>query len=205
MSEKQFNFIYKITRTTDGQYYIGMHSTNDMDDGYLGGGLVISRSVKKYGKSAHVRDVLEMLPNRLSLSSREKEIITEEVISDPLCMNLALGGVGGCMAGRNHSIESRAKMSAKRKLRVTKPETRLKLSIVANNRPSEINEQISEKLKGRPSPNKGNKMPDTAKEAISEKLKGRPSPNKGKAWSESRRQKFEDAMTARKVADSIVP
>lgn len=32
--ERKFHYIYKITRF-DGKYYIGMHSTDDLDDGYL--------------------------------------------------------------------------------------------------------------------------------------------------------------------------
>lgn len=91
---KKFHYIYKITRF-DGKYYIGLHSTDNLDDGYFGSGLKITRSIKKYGKDAHTKEIIEFLPNREDLKKREAEIVNEECISDPLCMNIALGGTGG--------------------------------------------------------------------------------------------------------------
>lgn len=32
----EYHFIYKTTNLLTGKYYIGMHSTNDLNDGYLG-------------------------------------------------------------------------------------------------------------------------------------------------------------------------
>jgi hypothetical protein len=34
----------------NNKYYIGMHSTNNLEDGYIGSGDRIRRSLKKYGK-----------------------------------------------------------------------------------------------------------------------------------------------------------
>ncbi len=47
------HFIYRTTRNVDGRYYIGMHSTDDLNDGYMGSGIKITRSLKKYGKENH--------------------------------------------------------------------------------------------------------------------------------------------------------
>jgi hypothetical protein len=92
--KRKFHYIYKITRD-DGRYYIGMHSTDDLEDGYFGSGKKITRSIKKYGLERHVKTILEFLPTRESLRDREEQLVTEEVASDPLCMNIALGGGGG--------------------------------------------------------------------------------------------------------------
>ncbi len=72
-----------------------MHSTDDLDDGYLGSGKYLGYSLRKYGPDQHVREVLEHLPDRSSLKARERELITEAVITDSSSMNLALGGDGG--------------------------------------------------------------------------------------------------------------
>lgn len=33
---RKYHFIYKITRLDNNRYYIGMHSTDNLDDGYFG-------------------------------------------------------------------------------------------------------------------------------------------------------------------------
>ncbi len=38
--ERKYHYIYKITRD-DGHYYVGMHSTDNLDDGYFGSGKYI--------------------------------------------------------------------------------------------------------------------------------------------------------------------
>lgn len=108
--QRKFHYIYKITRT-DGRYYIGLHSTDDMNDGYFGSGRQLWYSIKKHGKHAHAKQVLEHLSSRKLLKQREKELVTLEQLQDPLCMNLCLGG-----GGRDDftmTAETRAKLSVK--------------------------------------------------------------------------------------------
>jgi hypothetical protein len=69
-----------------------MHSTDDLNDGYMGSGTKITRSLRKYGQEGHKFEVLEYFPDRRSLIMREAEIITSDLLQDPLCMNLMLGG-----------------------------------------------------------------------------------------------------------------
>ena len=92
--QRKHHYIYKITRD-DGRYYIGMHSTDDMNDGYFGSGKRITRSIKKHGKERHSKEILETFPTRKLLKEREKELLTEELRADPMCMNIAPGGGGG--------------------------------------------------------------------------------------------------------------
>jgi hypothetical protein len=51
-------------------------------------------SIKKHGKEVHSKEVLEHLPTREALKLRERQIVNEEMIADPLCMNLKRGGDG---------------------------------------------------------------------------------------------------------------
>ena len=48
--------IYKITNLVNGKMYIGKHVTSDLDDGYLGSGIIIQRAVKKYCKESFIKD-----------------------------------------------------------------------------------------------------------------------------------------------------
>ena len=94
--ERKFHYIYKITRVDgSGKFYIGMHSTDDLDDGYFGSGQLLWKSIKKHGKEKHEKEILAFLPSRKELKDRERELVNEEILDDPLCMNLQLGGEGG--------------------------------------------------------------------------------------------------------------
>lgn len=93
--QKKFHFIYKTTCLITNRFYIGMHSTDDLNDGYLGSGKRLWYSIKKHGKDNHKIEYLEFYDDRKKLRSREREIINEKFLENPLCMNLILGGEGG--------------------------------------------------------------------------------------------------------------
>ena len=97
--EKKYHYIYKITNLKNNKYYIGMHSTSNLDDEYFGSGKRLRNSIRKHGKEVHLKEILEYLPDRESLAAREEEIVNEELLKDPLCMNLKLGGEGWCCSG----------------------------------------------------------------------------------------------------------
>jgi len=100
----KYHFIYKTTCLETNRFYIGMHSTSNLDDGYLGSGRRIWLSITKYGKSKHSLEILEFLPNRTELKNREKEIVNESLLKDPMCMNLQLGGGGGFL-NKEHQLK----------------------------------------------------------------------------------------------------
>ena len=93
--DKRVHYIYKIVCTLNQKFYIGMHSTNNLEDGYFGSGKILKRSLNKYGKEFHTKEILEFLPDRESLKTREKELVNKSLLTESLCMNLQLGGGGG--------------------------------------------------------------------------------------------------------------
>ena len=102
--EKNIHYIYKTTCNITGKWYIGMHSTLNENDGYLGSGKILRYSIRKYGKENHTKEILEYCETRELLVLRETEIITTELISDGLCMNLKEGGSGG-FSSEEHMIK----------------------------------------------------------------------------------------------------
>jgi group I intron endonuclease len=113
-----YHFIYQTTNLVTNKYYIGMHSTEDLNDGYLGSGIHLKASVNKYGKDAHQRHILEFANTREELCQLEMKLIDEQLLSDSRCMNLTLGGVGGPrfgvrngMFGKKNSDETKRKIS----------------------------------------------------------------------------------------------
>ncbi len=96
--EKQFHYLYKITNTKNGKYYIGMHSTHNIDDGYMGGGKRIRNSIRKHGLQVHSKEILEYFEDRESLRQKEIEIVNEDLLNDPMCININKGGEGGWLS-----------------------------------------------------------------------------------------------------------
>lgn len=78
--QKKYHYIYKTTCTVTGKFYVGMHSTDNLEDGYLGSGKILGYSRHKYGDENHKKEILEYLNDRKSLALREKEIINEELL-----------------------------------------------------------------------------------------------------------------------------
>jgi group I intron endonuclease len=95
-SQKKYHYIYKTTNLINGKFYVGMHSTNNLKDGYLGSGKKLRYSIRKYGTENFKIEYLEFFDNRIDLANREKELVTEDLLKDPMCMNLKSGGDGGC-------------------------------------------------------------------------------------------------------------
>ncbi len=69
-----------------------MHSTDNLDDGYFGSGRRMLSSLKKHGGENHHREIIELCSTREILCEREEQIVTLDLIKDPLCMNLMVGG-----------------------------------------------------------------------------------------------------------------
>lgn len=95
MRPTKHHIIYKTTCLVTGRFYIGLHSTDDLDDGYLGSGLRLAHSLQKHGAEQHTRIILEHCSSREELKRREAEIVNERLLQDERCMNIALGGGEG--------------------------------------------------------------------------------------------------------------
>ena len=93
--QKTIHYLYKTTCDVTNRYYIGMHSTNDLDDGYMGSGKRLRYSIRKHGEDNHTKEILEFFDTRELLVEAEKNAITDGMIGDPMCMNLTEGGYGG--------------------------------------------------------------------------------------------------------------
>lgn len=117
--QKKYYYIYRTTCLVTNKYYIGMHATDNLEDQYLGSGKRLWYSLNKYGRDNHVLEILEYCDCMSSLKDREACLVTKELLKDPLCMNLALGGGGGwynketqlkcSKAGGNATVSSRKK------------------------------------------------------------------------------------------------
>jgi len=119
--EKKFHFIYKTTNLLNDKYYIGMHSTDNLDDGYLGSGKRLRYSINKHGAENHEREILEFVNSRKELKDREKEIVNEQLLEEGLCMNLTTGGEGG-FSSEQQKLNAEKSNARQKILRETDPE-----------------------------------------------------------------------------------
>jgi len=102
--QKLYHYIYRTTCLVTGKFYVGMHSTDDLDDGYLGSGKILGYSRRKHGDENHKREILELLPTREALKLRETEIVNEQLLADPLNINLKYGGDGGGFLAEKNKV-----------------------------------------------------------------------------------------------------
>ena len=90
--KKQFHFLYKTTNKFNDKFYIGVHSTFDLNDNYLGSGYRLNKDLKRFGKSQYEREILEFFDTREKAYEREKEVVNETLMKNWYCLNVAEGG-----------------------------------------------------------------------------------------------------------------
>lgn len=111
--QKKYHYIYKITCDVTNRYYIGMHSTNDLNDGYMGSGKRLWNSLNHHGKDNHTKEILAFYDNRELLVEAEKESITLDMVGDKDCMNLTLGGNGSFEAINGNGLNNKVNQNQK--------------------------------------------------------------------------------------------
>jgi hypothetical protein len=92
--EWKFHFLYRVINVENEKYYIGVHSTDNLDDGYLGSGTRLKKSIQYHGRKLHKREILEFFESREDAYNRESEVVNENLLEDHKCLNLSLGGIG---------------------------------------------------------------------------------------------------------------
>lgn len=98
-----------------------MHSTNNLNDGYLGSGTYLKRSINKHGRENHSIEIIEFFNTRDDLKARERELVSLQEIAKKDCMNLKIGGTGGF--NKEHQLlGSKNGVLKANELRVTNPE-----------------------------------------------------------------------------------
>lgn len=130
-------YLYQITNLTNSKIYIGVHKTDNLNDGYMGSGKVISQAIKKHGLENFRKDILEFFENEELMYAREKEIVTDEFLLREDTYNLRRGGTGGFdyinkngiekFKGKKHSEETKLKISSTNKGRSLSEEAKLKI------------------------------------------------------------------------------
>lgn len=165
---RKYNYVYITTNKINGKFYIGKHSTDNLNDNYLGSGIMLNNAIKKYGKENFKQRILCFCDSEEEAFEVEKYLVTEYIVSREDCYNLHIGGDGGKMSeeiNRKHSIFMKEYYKThntwnKGKKNVYSEDTLKRMSDVK----------------------KGSKHTDEWKQHMSELMKNEPSRTLGKHW-----------------------
>lgn len=124
LSDKKHNYFYRITNQINWKYYFGIHSTDDLEDGYFGSGKLLKAAIKKHGRENFVLTIIQNYPTRKEASNHERLAVTQTQINDQQCYNVKTGGDNEftyimtdvhkkniSIGKRNPSFETRQKLS----------------------------------------------------------------------------------------------
>jgi len=109
-----WGFIYITTNMINGKKYIGQRIFKYDWKNYLGSGVLITKSINKYGKDNFSREIIAIAYSKEELNKLEIEFIkNHNAVGDSNYYNIGYGG--GSPSGLRHSTESKNKMSIAKK------------------------------------------------------------------------------------------
>jgi len=183
--------IYKTTNLKNGKIYIGKDMYNDPS--YLGSGKILRHAIKKYGKEAFVKEILEECTSS-NINDREIFWINYYQSRETgIGYNIASGGRGGdTISHHPNKIEIGLRHSDMMRGKPQNKENRKKYS-------SETREKLSKALSGEKNPMFGKSHSIATKEKISLKQKQRDISSR--LMSEDTKQKIAKANIGKKKSD----
>jgi len=192
----KYHYFYKITNNLNGHYYYGIHSTSNLEDGYMGSGYRLKRAYKKYGVENFTKKILKYFDSRKEASDYEAEVVNELLVEDKNCYNLINGGEKFNLSKlvtcfdtkekKNVVITQREFLASNRYFGITKG-----MTLVKNNTGNALMVSVDdERLKSGELTLfwEGRKHNDSTKNKIKESIKargglnGKRNPHYGKCW-----------------------
>lgn len=120
----QYIFVYQTICETNGKSYVGIHHTNNLNDGYIGCGifnssdarkqnLLFHRAVKKHGYASFRKYILSFFDTYNEALEEEKFIVNKNWVSSNDNYNTAIGGKGNTIGWMNDDTKQKWKESIK--------------------------------------------------------------------------------------------
>jgi len=88
----KYYFLYKTVNTLNDMEYIGVHSTFNIDDSYMGSGKLITEAIQTFGKENFRRDIIKFFDTEEEAYTEEEKIVTTDYIKLPNTYNVTPGG-----------------------------------------------------------------------------------------------------------------
>lgn len=90
-----YYFTYQTKNLVNGKTYVGVHSTKNLNDGYLGSGDKLKKAILKYGKSNFKIEILCFFDSLQEAYDEEMFIVDKKWISQETNYNVSIGGNRG--------------------------------------------------------------------------------------------------------------
>ena len=90
-----YYILYQTTNTVNAEIDVGVHSTDNLDDGYLGSGAILKKAIKKYGKKSFIREILAEFTNAEEMNLAERVMVNIQFVTRRDTYNQEIGGRGG--------------------------------------------------------------------------------------------------------------
>lgn len=89
--------VYETKNKINNKTYIGVHKTNNPNDGYLGSGKALYTAIQKYGKDNFYKTVIFNAFTYEDAHYIERQLVNDSYISNPDTYNMKVGGRGGSL------------------------------------------------------------------------------------------------------------
>ena len=170
-------YIYEIKNNINDKTYIGQHKTKNLNDSYMGSGVILSKAFEKYGLGNFSKKVIAICETKENANILEKIFIKLYREVGKAEYNISNGGDGG-----NQGDECNKRISK---------------SLMGHPVSEETRNKISESHKGRVGSCKGKHLSEEHKRKISESHKGK----KHKPLSEETRKKISEKLKNHSVSE----
>jgi len=143
------HYVYITTNLINGKQYVGDHSTNRVNDSYLGSGIILHKAIEKYRRRNFKRKILEFFDTKEKAFYAQEKYINEYNTLIPNGYNLDL--IGGSAPNKIFSKETIEKRSKDRIGFKHSKETKEKIrqSLLGVKHTEERRKNISEAHKGK--------------------------------------------------------
>lgn len=94
-TKNNYYYLYQIVNKINGNIYVGVHRTTNMNDGYMGSGKLLKKAIKKYGVKNFEKIILKIFDSEKEMFASEAEIVNEDFVKRDDTYNITLGGLGG--------------------------------------------------------------------------------------------------------------
>jgi len=189
-----YHYVYITTNLINGKQYVGDHSTDNLNDTYLGSGNYLKKSIKKHGKEKFEREILEFFDTKQEAFDAQEKWINEHNTILPNGYNLSPTGGHGTFGG-NMSEETKRKISEGNRGKKVSKETKEKMSKSLKGRVKSLEERknIRQSKLGKKNPMFGKNLTEETKKKMSKSHKGQVPWNKNIKLSKETKEKMSNS------------